>query len=149
MNKTSRDLLLDIGVGDFNATMVVPFVLVSPATTDPKSPPVMIMVEAIQKRMVEMGAPVRVSRYLDEPTADTLTRLMGPGWMNGSWGDVLQAVAMAKRSHTRLALPSPMQHAPTVAPSPVGMFDLPDVPGGLLTYLVGGYLLYRYATKHK
>lgn len=147
--KTSRELLLDVGVKNFNATMVIPFVLISPATTDPKSPPVMIMVEAIQKRLVELGAPIMVSKYLDHPTAAVLTKLMGPGWMNQSWADVIKAVMFAYHTGQSLA---PATVAPVSAPAaPLsGPLDfLPDVPGGLLTYAIGGFLAYRYFTKNK
>jgi hypothetical protein len=146
--KTSRDLLLAVGIGDFNATMIVPFVLVAPATTDPKSPSIMLMVGAIQRELMMLGAPIRQTGYLDHPTADVLEFVMGPGWMNRSWADVLKATIQARRQRrnltgSRSTMAPPVETGPA-QPALSGPLDfLPDVPGGLLTYAVGGYLLYR------
>ena len=148
-NKTLRQLLSAIGLGQFNATMVIPYMMISPATTDPKAGQVILLVQHIQRELYALGATgVAVSGYLDHPTAAALTDLMGPGWEGAPWSTVVQAVVSGRQNGTRL------QGAARAAPSGArliavgGPLDfLPDVPGGLVTYGVAGYLLYRHFTK--
>ncbi len=149
MSKPSiRDLLLDLGIGGFNATMIIPYMLIAPATTDPKAGQIILLVQAIQRRLYQMGATdVPESGELDAPTASAIQQLCGPNWLRMQWSAVVSAVNDAKRSYLHLL---PMRQVEeTGGPIAVsGPLDfLPDVPGGLLTYAVGSYFLWRYLTK--
>lgn len=148
---TSRDLLEAIGIGHFNATMIVQFMMMAPATTDPKSPPIILMVRALQKELYALGATdVPNSGRLDAPTASALERVVGPDWERMSWGANVRAVIDARNMGTRLDVPraDDMDVGMPIAVS--GPLDfLPDVPGGLLTYAVVGFFAYRYFTKDK
>lgn len=144
-----REYLMRLGVGSFNATMLVQDVFVAPATSDPKQPPVILMVRKIQQRL---GVPT--TGYLDVDTANALQAVAGPGWMSLPWIDLIKIVlartdgkpppyfAKAIRK-TRPTPPDPhLEH------SLEGPLDfLPDVPGGIVTYAVAGFLLYRYLKK--
>lgn len=155
MMRTSRDLLEGIGVGHFNATMIIPYLMVSPATTDPKSVQIIVMVRQLQKTLWDMGATdVISSGHLDGPTAAALVQLAGPNWMRMSWGDNLTAVMNAKTVGMKLSpsggtdgLAVPDDGQPVATGDVLGL--LPDIPGGILTYGVGAYLLYRYFCKRR
>lgn len=149
MSRTNRDLLKAIGVGDFNATMVIQDMFTAPATTDPRSAPIVIMVQHIQRTLNDMGAGVPVSGYLDQPTAAALRRVVGPNWERISWSQNIAAIVDSKRvgisaAHGRQ--PPGREIAVGDVPS---LGFLPDVPGGMLTYILGGVLAWHYFKKGK
>ena len=148
--KTLRDLLVAFGIGQFNATMVIPIMLTQPATTDPKQPAVILLVREIQKHLYAMGYEVDNTGYLDEVTAHGISRITGgPHWVNRTWQEVVTKILIARQSG--------YQFAPAEADAPVdlgpqrsvGAFDLPAVPGGALTYVAGAGLLYYLWKKRK
>lgn len=145
--KNTRELLTAIGIGHFNATMIVPYMFISPVTTDPKSSQTILIVQHLQKILFELGATdVPQSGRLDEPTALALAQVSGPDWARMSWAANISSVVSAKESGVTIS-PSTMMAAPDdgVPVAVSGALDfLPDVPGGLLTYALGGYLLYRH-----
>lgn len=147
--RTARDLLKAIGIGDFNATMIIQYVFVAPATTDPRSSPIILMVRHLQQALNRMGAPVSISGYLDTPTAQALYQIVGPNWERLSWADNIAAVIDSQQVGISAAPPVAVAVSIPAPPSAaVGSFDfLPDVPGGLLTYLIGGAVAYHYLTK--
>lgn len=147
-SKNLRDLLTAIGLGNFNATMVIPYMMISPATTDPKAAQIILMVQHIQRALFDLGATgVALSGRLDAPTAAALQDVVGPNWERMPWSASVSAIVAAKESGRRILAP-PISD--TSAPVGVGgpLDFLPDVPGGLLTYAVAGYLLYRHLRKH-
>lgn len=150
--KTQRDLLVALGIGQFNATMIIPMMLTQPATTDPKSPAIIMLVRAIQNQLYVMGAThLDNTGYLDMPTAEYLDELLGPQWINRQWADVVRAVVTARQNNVQLRPPAVATEAPIdYGPQAQGAFDfLPAVPGGALTYVAGAGLLYYLWTKRK
>lgn len=144
--KNVRELLLGIGVGEFNATMIVPYMFISPATTDPKSAQTILLVEHLQKVLFAMGATyVPLSGRLDEPTARALLQVVGPNWERMTWAANVAAVLAAKESGMSLRAPPAIRGAPVAVGGPLDF--LPDVPGGMLTYAVGAFFLYRHFTR--
>lgn len=142
-SQNARELLTQLGIGNFNATMVIQYMFIAPATTDPKSPPIMTLVAAIQRRLQGLGYSVPQNGYLDVPTANAITTIASSGWQNRAWGDTVKAVLSAPHASSR-AEPEPLG-------APMGslpMFSLPDVPGGALTYVAAGAALY-YVLVHK
>jgi hypothetical protein len=150
MKMTSRDLLVAIGMGQHNATQAIPYLMIAPATTDPKTPMVINMVRLIQQVLYQLGATdVADTGYLDPPTARALRLVTGPNWERMPWASSITAVIGAR---DRGMLLSPASSGAAMAPAmPVavsGPLDfLPDVPGGILTYAVAGYFLYRHFSK--
>lgn len=149
-----RSLLLALGVGQYNATMMIEDMFIAPATSDPKSPQIILLVKAIQKRL---GVPQ--TGYLNQPTATALRQVVGEGWMGLSWSD---NVALLLGRTDSQGAPPPMPplasfSALMTRPTPAdpnlqtaleGVFDfLPDVPGGIVTYGILGYLAYRHFYK--
>jgi hypothetical protein len=146
----ARELLTGIGVGHFNTTLLIPYMFIAPATTDPKSPQTILIVNAVQKTLFDMGATdVPLSGRLDEPTARALAQVTGPNWERTSWGGNIAAILRNKASGVSLrALPEDVGQ-PIGQPVATGdVLDfLPDVPGGIFTYAVAGFLLYRHLTR--
>lgn len=101
--KTQRDLLVRLGIGHFNATQIINYMMTQPATTDPKSPPIMLMVREIQKNLFAMGAPIDNTGYLDEPTTACITFLFGgdSSWPGRTWSQVVSAVVTARQNNVR------------------------------------------------
>jgi hypothetical protein len=142
---TMRDLLAGIGIGQFNATGVIPYMQISPATTDPKASQIIILVEHVQRMLFDLGATnVVLSGRLDEETARALDQVVGPNWERMSWATTVQGVLNAKHSGFRMHLaPAAVEpYQPVAVGGPLDF--LPDVPGGLVTYGVAAYLLYRH-----
>jgi hypothetical protein len=117
---SARELLTRLGVGQFNATMVIQFMFIPAATTDPKSPPVMLLVRTIQKRLSDLGYSVPQNGYLGEETAKALDYAVGPGWEKLMWGDVVKGVLTAPAAPRVRARPEQY--------TSVGALDLPVSP---------------------
>jgi hypothetical protein len=145
-----RELLKAIGVGNVNASGIIQYAWMAPATTDPRSGPIIIMVQGIQQMLQAMGAEIRVSGYLDTPTAAALERIVGPQWEQISWAANIGAILAARKAGMSAAPTPAAAPAPQVisAQPPMGLFDfLPEVPGGLLTYAVGAVIAWHYLHK--
>lgn len=145
---TARELLLSLGIGQFNATQIIPFLEIAPATTDPKSPPVILLVRALQSALYEMGA-VGVSNtgYLDRPTADALARITGPDWERTSWGGNVQSLLGHRKLGTRFTPPILRGDPPGPVTVPMSDVDLTrrisvSAPTWMF-YGAVGYAVYR------
>jgi hypothetical protein len=148
--KNVRELLLALGIGQWNATMIVPYMFIAPATTDPKASQIILLVQHLQHVLYQMGATdVPISGRLDEPTARALERAVGPDWERKTWSANVSTVLTARDSGLSLrAPPSPSRVTQGTRVAVGGPLDfLPDVPGGLVTYAAGAYLLYRHLRK--
>lgn len=144
--KTSRELLLDLGVGQYNATMLVETLMMAPQTTEAAASPTMLLVGHIQDAMNAMGSAITVTGYLDQATAQALAQIAGRDFLRRSWFDVVKDVVAAKKAGIKLKKKTAR---PNAKPA-VGLFDsLPDVPGGLFTYAAGGFLLWKLLSKKK
>ena len=147
--KNARQLLTDLGIGQFNATMVVPYMMLAPRTTDPKSAPVILMVQHVQRTLYRMGATdVPDSGRFDSATVRALEAAVGPDWERMSWGSLIAELLRARDQRIDV---SPQIAAPDGQPIAVsGVLDfLPDVPGGLVTYGVIAFLAYRHFSKKR
>ncbi len=146
---TARALLRAIGIGDFNATMVITYMFIAPATTDPKASPVILLVKHLQTMMRAMGSKLRVTGYLDNATAAAIEQIAGPGWEQRPWSDTVQAVLNARENGTtwRDDPPPPPNYGPSGMQ--LGSISLPDVPGGFLTYGVLAVVGWHLWTKRK
>lgn len=147
-----RDLLLALGIGHFNATLIIPIMFTQPGTTDPKQPAVIMLVRQIQRNLIAMGAGIQPTGYLDRATAACITQLVGDeSWINGTWSRVVNVVVAARDANVAFA-PDADAGPLSVEGEAVdlGSADiLPPVPGGALTYLAGGALLYYFWKKRK
>lgn len=155
VERSIRNLLLALGVSRTAASMITPNMVQSPAVTDPKSPHIMMVVGHIQDVLNGCGYRLARTGYLDAPTADALEHTVGPGWERMTWADVIAGVLATARmpAVTNPRLAASQVPDVTFADSGDGLggmpLGLPDVPGGLVTYAVAGYLLYRHLKKRK
>jgi hypothetical protein len=145
-----REILADIGMGQFNITMAIPLMMVSPATTDPKSNQVILVLQHIQNALYHLGAAdVPVSGQLDQATARALEQVVGPNWERMPWAASVRAIVTARRRGIKLGSAARRRAAsPSQVEAVGGPLDfLPDVPGGLFSYAVGAFLIYRHFAK--
>lgn len=149
--RTGRQMLIDLGIGQFNATMVIPYLWIAPAATDPKASQIILIVEKIQRALDRMGANVAITGYVDLPTAKVLSKIAGDRWMTMPWASTISAVLSARDAGLTLEDPEPEIYVPNVGVSGMsgipGIPGLPDVPGGIVTYGIAAYLLYRHFKK--
>jgi hypothetical protein len=154
---TIRAALNDLGVGDFNATMAIPYMFIAPRATDPSAVQLIVVIEQIQQALGAMGAPDIVPNgSLDSATANALATLMGPEYISMPWYDIVRSVVKSERANYKFPIAVPV---PGVVVAQSGFGDtlsaipdaigLPSVPGGVLTYGLGAYLLYRHFKKGK
>jgi len=147
-SKNLRTLLTSIGIGGFNATMIIPYLMISPATTDPKASQIVLIVQHLQRALYRLGATdVAESGRLDKPTAQALLQVVGPEWERMPWSASIAAVVTAMEHGHKIVPPGAMtpvddDSVPVAVGGPLDF--LPDVPGGLFTYALAGYFLYRH-----
>lgn len=99
---TARALLLRLGMHDFNATGTIPYLFMAPAQVDADMAAIILMVEAMQKTMNQMGARLAVTGDLDVPTVLQLKKLVGPDWLSMKWFEIVRKVLRAKDTGVRL-----------------------------------------------
>ena len=143
-----RDLLRAIGVGNMQTNIVMPYLFVTPATTDPRMSQIILLVKYLQIMMISMGAEITPNGYLDNATAAAIQQIAGPGWEQRTWADVCQAVLQAKNGGTTWKQDPKQYITSNFGPSKMQLGDspldmLPDVPGGLLTYAIAGVVGYH------
>ena len=89
-----RQQLLLLGMSETAITMSMPQMWFAPATTDPYSPAVVMIVEAIQ---YHLG--LQQTGYIDAPTKRALSLCCGASWANRPWSIVVgQVLANRKRA---------------------------------------------------
>jgi hypothetical protein len=146
-----RELLTALGIGHFNATSMIQDMFIAPSTSDPRSPQIIQLVQHIQGKLVSLGAPIAISGRIDPPTTAVLVRMMGRNVLGMPWFRVVKGVLDAEAAGVSLA-PAVVRPMAIPAAAPLsGLLDappgLPAVPGGLLTYGVGAYFLYKHFKK--
>lgn len=147
-----RNVLLALGVPRAQLPMVTPNMYQAPAVSDPKSPHIMIVVGYLQDALNHTGYNLARTGYLDVPTANAMQAVVGPGWERMTWIDNIAAVLSYVKAGPGITRASaalaPAQRADVTLS---GVLDapsfLPDVPGGLVTYAVAGFFLYRHFKK--
>lgn len=140
----ARTLLLALGMGGYNATMAIPFMFIAPAATDPAMPPVILMTEHLQRGLRAAGMNCSVTGQIDDATARCLAQLVGPRWNQTSWFELYAAVQRAMKAR-RMDVESGALDLGLVPDLPA----LPAVPGGWITILGAGAVLYYMSKKSK
>lgn len=156
----ARDLLVKLGIGQFNATMVIQYMFIAPATTDPKSAPVMLLVKHLQQKLQALGYPVIVNGYLDRTTASAIQEVVGPGWESVAWGETVRGVLAASADDPRALIAASYsvgsQKPPIVLPPSSAVGDdgiaaklgvSPGILGALIA--VGAYVVYEKYNKKR
>ena len=116
----ARTILLSMGVGNYNATIMIQYMFLSPSTTDPAMPSIILMTKHLQAGLRAAGARVPLDGQIDAPTAKALITLVGPEWNHVSWYALFDATLAAKRTRSLERRSQEMS---------LGMVpDLPDIP---------------------
>lgn len=95
-----RQMLLELGVGSFNAEMAIQYAFMLPRTVDPYAPGVMILMEALQRGLNKLGCDLFVDGGLGAETEQGLIAVSGSRWYDKSFvqlmGDLLTAKPLKK-----------------------------------------------------
>ncbi len=90
----TRDMLLAAGIGEYVATMSLPYMFFLPRTSDPYAQGVIQIVQGLQTLLNRHGADLEVDGGLGKKTIAALAKFSGPRWHDKSWaqlyGDVLR-----------------------------------------------------------
>lgn len=93
---------MEMGMNRGVATLAVPFMWVTPGGSDPFSPTVIMIVNAAQARMRELGYKVTGHGFAGKTTQAAFAAVSGPDWKNKSWiqiyGDLLTASKAGRRN---------------------------------------------------
>lgn len=135
----ARELLLGLGMGHYNATLCIQYMFLAPSATDPAMPSIILMTKHLQAGLRSAGAKgVNITGQIDTPTARALIRLVGSDWNHVTWYALFNAVTIAQRTK-QFKNKSPALD--------LGLVDLPDVPGGSVTWMaaaaVAAYFILR------
>lgn len=144
---TVRGLLLAIGVSDYNATMIIPYTFITPSTTDPSMAQIIILTRYIQRALMRLGATgVHVTGQLDKATGDAISQIAGTEFLSLPWYQIVEDILSFGERGMVLSTPGDM-----VGPTPTGFsgLDLPEIPGGVITYGLGAYALWYFLVKKK
>jgi hypothetical protein len=101
-----RQELLELGMDDVTATMAVPYIWFLPGTSDPYSPVVIMVVEAIQHKLQTLGVATRADGFVDGATNAALASIAGPDWKAKPWITVIGDVLAASRKASPMSLGS-------------------------------------------
>jgi hypothetical protein len=131
-------ILAEFGVGRFNSPMLQQYVFMIPRTTDPDAQGVIMLVEAVQRGLQRLGAPVRPSGILDQRTVDYLRRVSGPSWHGKTWLQILGDLSDAAARRVRFNQPGAGLSDYFVPTSGI------EISTGAVAFLaVGAYFVYR------
>jgi len=141
-DNNARQLLLNLGMGQYNATIAIQYMFIAPAATDPAMPSIILMTKYVQQGLRAAGATnVAVTGRIDAATANELERLLGPDWNHVTWCQIFTAVLSAKRQRTL------EDHSSDVD---LGLIpDLPEVPGGMLTWAAAAVAVWYFLIRKK
>jgi hypothetical protein len=122
----AREILLAMGMGNYNATIAIQYMFLSPSATDPDMPSIILMTKHLQLGLRAAGADVPVTGQIDDFTARQLIKLVGNEWNHVTWYALFRAVGEAKKMKTLESRSGALE---------LGLVpDLPTVPGGMFTW---------------
>jgi hypothetical protein len=133
----ARQLLLGLGMGNYNATIAIQYMFLAPSATDPAMPSIILMTKHLQLGLRAAGATdVAVSGQLDDPTARALIKLVGPEWNHVTWYALFTAVTEAQRQRTLEDRAGELELG--------AVPDLPEVPGGMFTWAAAAFAAWYF-----
>lgn len=138
----ARELLLSLGMGNYNATLAIQYMFLAPAATDPAMPSIILMTKHLQVGLRSAGASdVAVTGQIDDPTAKALIKLVGPDWNHVTWYALFTAVIDARRTRVLEEQTSNLD---------LGIIpDLPEVPGGMFTWAAAAAAAWYFLIRKK
>jgi hypothetical protein len=141
-DNNARQLLLSLGMGQYNATIAIQYMFIAPAATDPAMPSIILMTKHLQLGLRSAGASkVAVTGQIDDPTARALIQLLGPDWNQVVWYELFRATAEAKKRRSLEQRATDLELGATP--------DLPAVPGGMLTWAAAAVAAWYFLLRKK
>jgi len=139
-DNNARQLLLGLGMGQYNATIAIQYMFLAPAATDPSMPSIILMTKHLQLGLRAAGSAVAVTGQIDDPTARALIDLVGPDWNQVAWYELFRAVTEAKRTRS----------LEQRAGLELGLIpDVPAVPGGMFTWAAAAVVAWYFLIHKK
>lgn len=144
---TVRELLLGIGMGDFNAGSAIRYMFMAVSTTDPAMPPIILLVKHIQETLVAMGASdVQVNGRIDNATADAIQKISGADWLSQPWWQIVTDILKAKKRG--FVFVNDASYGGNTPPVPMsGILD--SIPGGAMGAAIGAAAIWYFLVKKK
>lgn len=139
---SARSILLSLGVGDYNATTIIPMLFYGPAQTDPQLTQSVLLVKHMQRMMQSMGAKAVVTGTIDSTWEPYFIAIAGPQWTSVPWFDIARSLLEFKDRGQRFKLNYDGGRQIDLS----GDSLLPDLPGGMITYAAlaaGAFLLLK------
>lgn len=93
-----RQMVKQMGIGEVNASLVIPSMFLIPRTTDPDAQATILIIQALQQ-----GLSLPATGILDTPTVRALARVSGPGWHAKTWAQLYDDVQAARLLAARAA----------------------------------------------
>lgn len=143
-----RDMLVEAGVGQFNAAMSIQYMNFLPRTSDPYAQGIMQIVEGIQRLLNRNGAGLVVDGGMGIETIRGVMKYSGPRWYDKSWaqiyGDIMEGERWGgvDREDRGLA-----DYGSQYQFDELGSTFVDDVIASPFPWIIGGFLLYKLANK--
>jgi hypothetical protein len=80
--------LKKLGLNQVTASMAIPYMWFTPATSDPYSPVVILIVRGAQNGLRRLGIQTRGDGFIDRATSNAFTRIAGAHWKGKAWVQV-------------------------------------------------------------
>ena len=138
----ARQLLLGLGVGNYNATIMIQYMFLAPSATDPAMPSIILMTKHLQLGLRAAGAhSVAVNGQIDDTTARALIQLVGPEWNHVAWYELFRSTIEAKKRRSLEQQSGNLE---------LGFIpDLPAVPGGMFTWAAAAFAAWYFLIHKK
>lgn len=136
-----RSMLSAAGVGDFNATMSIPYMYFLPRSCDPNVQGVMQLVEGLQNLLNAKGAHLTVNGWMGAETAAAVRRFGGATWRDKTWLQLYGDVMRGRVARGQTQVPA-AQSQPVAASTMGGLVD--DLTMSPLAWLAGGAAAYYF-----
>jgi len=149
-----RDMLLDAGVGQFNAILSIPFMNMLPGTTDPYAQGVMQLVRGLQRMLNARGGRLIEDGGMGEKTVVALAFYAGPRWQDKSWAQLYADVRTGQKwagwnrhgrspNNRNIVIRTPTAGWDYTKPSPFGLVSDPiDLLTNPLVLAAGGFFVW-------
>lgn len=130
---TMRSMLEKLGVKQSLMKTAIQFLMIRPQSSDSYATGVQLIVRGLQRTLKRKGHPVRVTGWIDEPTDTAISKIVGSGWNQRTWMQIIDAVLDSKPAR-RVEQPR-APRAPLSGHEPVGgvLTEFFWSPTGLLT----------------
>lgn len=92
-----RQIIADMGVRPYLASMAVPTLFLTPGESDPSSQPVMVVVQGIQKCLNELGFTVPRNGLMNAATQSAIQQVAGRNWPAVPWMHIYKLCRRNKR----------------------------------------------------